>query len=275
MNPSPLSRRLWFLLLGTLAALAGQAALAQNAAPRVVDIPTRPGVTQRFVYTAPPSGPPKATLILLPGGQGGLQIKDGGSYGWGGNNFLVRTRQQFADAGFAVAVVDAPSDKQSPPYLGGNRQKPEHRTDILAVIAWLRQQSPAPVWLVGTSRGTQSAAYIATEAGTAQGGPDGLVLTSTILSDPGGRAVPKMPLKTLTIPVLVVHHEQDACKACPFSEIPALMDKLAKTPKAELISVSGGQSRGDPCEAMAYHGFNGIEAEVVGKISRWIIAAKP
>lgn len=162
MNPHLLSRRLG-LLLGLCMALAGQPALAQSAPPRVVDIPTRPGVTQRFVYLLPASGAPRASVILFAGGHGGLQVKDGGSYGWGGNNFLVRTRQQFADAGLAVAVIDAPSDKQSPPYLGGNRQKPEHRADVLAVIAWLRQQSPAPVWLVGTSRGTQSAAYIATE----------------------------------------------------------------------------------------------------------------
>ncbi|MFS2034772.1 alpha/beta hydrolase [Polaromonas sp. CT11-55] len=266
-------RRLW-LLLGLCALLAGQPAFAQSAAPRVVDIPTRPGVTQRFVYIAP-SGAPKASVILMAGGHGGLQIKDGGSFGWGEGNFLVRTRQLFADAGLAVAVIDAPSDKQSPPYLSGNRQKPEHRADVLAAIAWLKQQSPAPVWLVGTSRGTQSAAYIATEATPEQGGPDGLVLTSSILLDPNGRAVPRMPLEKLAIPVLVVHHESDGCKVCPYSEIPAMMEKLSKTPKAELISVSGGQSRGDPCEAMAYHGFNGLEADVVGKISRWVIAAKP
>ena len=277
MNTTPFPRRLG-LLLGLCAALAGQAAFqsafAQSAAPRVVDIPTRPGVTQRFVYIAP-SGPPKAAVILMAGGHGGLQIKDGGSYGWGEGNFLVRTRQQFADAGLAVAVIDAPSDKQSPPYLSGNRQKPEHRSDVLAVIAWLKQQSSVPVWLVGTSRGTQSAAYIATEATPAQGGPDGLVLTSTILVDPKGRAVPQMPLEKLGIPVLVVHHENDGCKVCAFSDMPMLMEKLSKTPKAELISVSGGQSRGDPCEAMAYHGFNGLEPDVVSKISRWVITARP
>jgi hypothetical protein len=267
------------LAAGLLLALAGQSALqsafAQSAAaPRVVDIPTRPGVTQRFVYIAP-SGPPKASVILMAGGHGGLQINEAGGFGWGGGHFLVRTRQQFADAGLAVAVIDAPSDKQSPPYLSGNRQRLEHRTDVLALIAWLKQQSPVPVWLVGTSRGTQSAAYVATEATPAQGGPDGLVLTSTILVDPKGRAVPQMPLEKLAIPVLVVHHESDGCKVCLFSDMPMLMEKLAKTPKAELIRVSGGQSRGDPCEAMAYHGFNGLEAEVVSKISRWVIAAKP
>jgi dienelactone hydrolase len=262
------------LLLGLCTTLAGQPALAQNtAAPRVVDVPTRTGVTQRFVYLAP-AGAPKASVILLAGGHGGLQINEAGNFGWGGGNFLVRTRQQFADAGLAVAVIDAPSDKQSPPHLSGNRQRPEHVTDVLAVIAWLKQQSPVPVWLVGTSRGTQSAAYIATEATPAQGGPDGMVLTSTILTDPKGRAVPQMPLEKLSIPVLVVHHQLDGCKLCAFSDMPVMMEKLARTPKAELISVTGGQSRGDPCEAMAYHGFNGLEADVVGKISRWVIAAK-
>ena len=283
MTPHSFARRLWLrhalpalLLLGM--AVAGNA--QAQGAPRVVDIPTRPGITQRFVYIAPTASAtqnatPKASVILLAGGHGGLQINDSGGFGWGNGNFLVRTRQQFADAGFAVAVIDAPSDKQSPPFLSGNRQKPEHTADVLAVIAWLKQQAPVPVWLVGTSRGTQSAGYIATEAAPAQGGPDGIVLTSTILVDPNGRAVPKMPLEQLTVPVLVVHHEQDGCKLCAFSDMPPMMEKLAKTPKAELLSLRGGQSRGDPCEAMAYHGFNGLEADAVAKISAWMAAAKP
>jgi hypothetical protein len=28
---------------------------------------------------------------------------------------------------------------------------------------------------------------------------------------------------------------------------------------------------GNPCEARAYHGFNGLESEVVGKIAAWIV----
>jgi pimeloyl-ACP methyl ester carboxylesterase len=252
--------------------LACQGALAQST-QKVVDIPTRPGVTQRFVYIAPPN--PKASVILFAGGHGGLQITAGGSALWGAGNFVVRTRQQFADAGLAVAVIDAPSDRQSPPYLGGFRQTPEHASDVRAVIAWLRQQAPVPVWLVGTSRGTQSAAYVATELSPAQGGPDGLVLTSTILTDSNGRAVPKMPLEKLAIPVLVVHHQQDGCKNCALSDMPLLMEKLPKAPKTELLTVSGGENKGDPCEARAYHGFNGLDAEVVGKISAWVLATKP
>jgi dienelactone hydrolase len=237
---------------------------------RVVDIPTRPGVTQRFLYLSPAS--PKAAVILFAGGEGGLQISPEGALKWGAGNFLVRTRQQFAEKGLAVAVIDAPSDHQSYPYLSGFRQKSEHVADITAVIAWLKQQTNLPVWLVGTSRGTQSAAYIATQLSPANGGPDGVVLTSTILTDDKGRPVTDMPLEKLAIPVLVVHHEQDGCKHCAYSNIPRLMDKLPSGNKKELITMHGGSSRGDPCEAFAYHGFNGLESDVVEKIAAWVQA---
>ena len=139
------------------------------------------------------------------------------------------------------------------------------------MIAWLKQQSSVPVWLIGTSRGTQFAAFIATQLGVSEGGPDGLVLTSTILSDAKERSVPEMPLEKISIPVLVVHHEQDGCKNCSYRDISFLMKKLNGAPRKELITVTGGVSRGDPCEAFAYHGFNGREKEVVGKIAEWIL----
>jgi hypothetical protein len=236
---------------------------------KVVDIPTRPGVTQRMLVLSPAA--PKAAVVLMAGGHGGLQIGADGSLRWGEGNFVVRTRQRFADQGLLVAVVDAPSDRQQPPYLNAFRQTPAHAADIAAVIAWLRKQAPAPVWLVGTSRGTQSVAYIATEL-TGATGPDGIVLTSTILSDRRSRPVPALPLDRIRIPVLVVHHEQDGCALCAFADVPALMAKIDNAPRKALLAFEGGRSRGDPCEAMAYHGFNGIEDEVVRQIAGWILA---
>lgn len=234
----------------------------------VVDIPTRAGVSQRMLVLLPQA--PKAAVVLFAGGHGGLHIFPNGSLNWGEGNFLVRSRQLFADQGVLVAVVDAPSDRQSPPYLSGFRQRPEHFADIKAVIAWVREQAKVPVWLVGTSRGTQSAAYAATEL-TGADGPDGLVLTSTILTDPRGRPVPEMPLERLHIPVLVVHHEQDGCRACAFGDIPGLMGRLGGVPRKQLLAIKGGDNRGDPCEAFAYHGFNGLEREVVTQIVMWIV----
>jgi alpha/beta superfamily hydrolase len=237
---------------------------------RVVDIPTRPGVTQRFLYLLPEK--PKAAVILFAGGHGGLQIAEDGTIGWGKGNFLVRTRRLFAKHGLAVAVVDAPSDRQSFPFLEHFRQTSEHVADIKAVIAWLKKQHKMPVWLVGTSRGTQSAAFIATQLNAKRGGPDGLVLTSTILTDKKERAVPEMALESISIPVLVVHHEQDGCKLCSYPDIPFLMKKLSNVPRKELIAITGGEDHGDPCEARAHHGFNGNEKDVVKKITDWIQA---
>ncbi|MGA7594730.1 MAG: alpha/beta hydrolase [Gallionella sp.] len=237
-------------------------------AQRVVDIPTRAGVTQRMLVLSPQD--PKAAVVLFAGGHGGLQISPNGSLKWGKGNFLVRTRQLFADQGLLVVLVDAPSDRQRPPYLAGFRQTPEHVKDIKTIIEWVRQQANVPVWLVGTSRGTQSAAFVATEL-SGSNGPDGLVLSSTILTDDKGRPVPAMPLDRLHIPVLVVQHEQDGCSHCAYRDVPKLMDKISGSPRKQLLSFKGGVNRGDPCEAFAYHGFNGLEHEVVAQISNWIL----
>lgn len=254
--------------------LAGVVLLATGAQaeilPRVVDLPTRAGVTQRFVYLAPPN--PRASVVLFAGGNGELRITPDGVFKSGKGNFLVRTRQMFADRGLAVIVVDAPSDRQEAPFLSGFRQRREHVDDIKAVIAWARQQNPLPVWLIGTSRGTQSAAYVTATLSTEGGGPDGLVLTSTILDDPKGRPVPAMDLGAIRVPVLVLHHAQDGCRLCAPDLLPGLMDKLGGVSRKALIMVSGGQSEGDPCEARAYHGYNGIEREVVDRIADWILA---
>lgn len=256
----------WLLGAALLALLAhAQAQVVQ----KVVDIPTRPGVTQRMLVLAPPE--PKAAVVLIPGGHGGLQMFPNGSMKWGEGNFLVRTRQLFAEQALLVAVIDAPSDRQAAPFLQGFRQKPEHAADLKAVIAWLRESAKVPVWLVGTSRGTQSAGYVATELSGPEG-PDGVVLSSTILTDDKGRPVPAMPLGRIRVPVLVVHHEQDGCTHCAFSEIPALMGKLTSATRSQLLPFKGGNNQGDACEAMAYHGFNGLEKDVVQQTAAWIVA---
>ena len=86
------------LIIKQLAAasiLALSFAASAQTTQQVVDIPTRPGVTQRMLVLTPPE--PKAAVVLLPGGHGGLQIFANGSMKWGDGNFLVRTRQLFAE----------------------------------------------------------------------------------------------------------------------------------------------------------------------------------
>jgi dienelactone hydrolase len=252
----------WFAPL-----LVSAISAAQAQSPQVVDVPSRPGVTQRILVITPDK--PKAAVILFAGGDGGIQIQPDGSIKRSGN-FLVRSRQLFAEQSLTTVVIDAPSDKQSYPFLSGSRQTDDHVADVKAVIAWLRLHSKIPVWLIGTSRGTQSAAHIATRLPVADGGPDGVVLTAAVLNDPRSRAVPEMALDRIRIPVLVAHHREDSCRVCLYSDVPRLMEKLTTQPRKELITFDGGISVGDPCEARAYHGFNGIEREVVQRIAIWI-----
>jgi hypothetical protein len=256
--------------LGGIGCQNSLSTLSNNAplTEQVVDIPTRPGVTQRFLLLTPEK--PQAAVILFAGGHGGLGISAHGNFSWGEGDFLVRSRRLFAEKGLMTALVDAPSD-QPGQSLADFRQQPEHAADIKVVIGWLREQTHLPVWLVGTSRGTLSAAYVATQL-LGEAGPDGLVLTATILTDNDIRAVPDMELGLLTIPVLVVHHEEDACAYCPYRELPRLMNKLTAAPRKEMITPRGGKNEGRPCGFFAYHNFNGLEAEVVRQIAAWILA---
>ncbi len=244
------------------------ARLPAQTVQRVVDILTRPGVSERAIVLTPPN--PKAAVVLLAGSHGGLQLSPDGSMKWGRGNFLVRSRQLFADRGLMVIVLDAPSDRQAAPFLDGFRESRQHVADLKAVIAWSRAQAAIPVWLVGTSRGTQSAAYAGTQL-LGQDGPDGIVLTSTILREGQDRAVPDMALDKIRVPVLVVHHEQDRCKSTPFPYISDVMKKLVNAPRHDLLTFKGGKNEGDPCEAFAYHGFNGLEPQVVEKIAAWVL----
>lgn len=258
------------LLLAFFIASIGFAAQGQTL-KQVVDVPTRDGVSNRILFLSPENS--KATVILMPGGHGGLQMQADGSTRWGGGNFLVRSRQLFADNSLAVIVADAPSDRQSFPFLQGFRQSDEHTADLKALIAWARAQARGPVWVVGTSMGTLSTGWAAIQLQGAEG-PDGIVLTSSIVSLNQGRPLTAMALEKIRIPVLVVHHESDACLYCAVSGARDLFSRLTNSPRHEFLAITGGSAKGDPCEAFHYHGYWGIEAEVVAKIAAWITAPK-
>jgi hypothetical protein len=246
------------------------AGFARAQGAEVLDVPTRPGVTERVLVL--PTASATAVAVLLTGGNGQVDIASNGYLRRDGN-FLVRSRALFAQQGLAVVVVDVPSDHARPPYLGGDfRVSPEHASDLGAVIAWARGRFGKPVWVVGTSRGTHSAANAGLRLQGAQA-PDGIVLTSTILArsrfgDSDAPPLTEMDLTGLKQPVLVVHHEQDPCGVCPPAQLPELMKHLP--PSAVLKTVSGGESRGGPCDAWSHHGYNGIEDRVVTDIAAWI-----
>lgn len=237
--------------------------LAGLAQPEVKEIPTRPGVTVRFLYARAEN--PVASAVLLQGGSGAIGIFPNGSTNSTG--FLATGAARFARNGISVAVPDAPSDRRN---LHDFRATPQHAEDIAALIDFLRQQAKAPVWAIGTSNGSLSAASAATTLKAK--GPDGIVLTAAVTRPLSSQAhlVTEAPLGEVRVPTLLVHHKNDGCVVTPYAAMPDLLAALKSAPKTELVTVEGGSpGSGTPCGG-GHHQFLGIEDAVTQTIADWI-----
>jgi alpha/beta superfamily hydrolase len=233
----------------------------------LVTLDTRPNVTQQILIEKPAN--PKANLILFAGGKGKIKLSSGKYKS--SNNFLIRSRQLFIDSGYATVLIDAPSDKQSKlGMLKGFRNSQEHLQDMEVVIDYIRTLSDKPIWLIGTSRGTESAAYIAVHLNDKI---DGIVLTSSISkTNNKGTSVTDLALNKLTVPVLAIHHQDDTCKTTKPKVLDTIKRKAYNSPRVENKLFSGGDDpiSNNPCQAKTYHGYLGIEKEVIKYISSFI-----
>lgn len=253
------SRLFFVFLLWPLAGLAEQ---------EVREIPTRPGVMVRFIYAKAEN--PVASAVLLQGGSGAIGIYPNGTTENSG--FLATGAERFTRNGISVAIPDVPSDRN---HLHDFRATPEHAQDIAALLAFLRQQAGVPVWAIGTSNGSLSAAASTTRL--KDKGPDGIVLTAAVTRRPVSQAHPVTDalLGEVTVPVLLVHHKEDGCMVTPYAAMPDLLAALKSARKAELIGVEGGSpGSGTPCGG-GHHQFLGIEDVVTQSIAEWIKRIPP
>ena len=251
----------------TIALTALLATASAAHAQEIVTLPTREGVTQSFLLTVPADAKPAAVAILFPGGPGLIRLRnEGGSIRFGEGNFVVRSRQLFVERGIVAAVMDAPSDQpqgMEDPFRLGD----QHAIDVTRVSEELKRRFPGvPVFLVGTSRGTISAA---STGGTLGDGVAGVVLTSTLFlaarSRPGLSGFDYSKIKA---PILLVHHAEDGCNVTPHREA----RKLADARQYPLITVNGGKpATSGPCEPFSAHGYLGKETETVDAIVNWML----
>lgn len=253
---------------------AGQTATEQASAKQdlgvqeqFLNLSTREGVTVPTWVISP--RPAQASVVLFAGGSGKLKISDDGISKNG--NFLIRSRDLFAEQGFVVLIPDVPSDQGD---LHLFRTSENHAVDIKAMIAWLRKHNPGkPVWLIGTSRGVLSAASAAAKFAPEQG-PDGIILSASVTrpSNAGADSLQDIDLEKIMVPTLLVHHEQDECYITPFEDIPKLLTELKQVKSKQIKSYRGGENLGHECRSRSYHGFKGIEDTVVHNMRDWILA---
>jgi hypothetical protein len=261
--------------LGRLASFAMSLCIALcvwHAAPacaleQVVTVPVADNTTISYLLTQKDDSHPDWVLVMFAGGDGALQLAQAsdGTIRLGlKKNFLVRARTLLVDDRFATALVDTPSD-QPGGYSDSFRASPRHAQDLARVAADLRTRFPqAKLVLVGTSRGTISSAFVGRALPDTW---DAVVHTSTLSSPARGQALPLAGFNYGEIHArqLFVHHEDDGCYLCSFSAAKRIADD-----GHDFIAVSGGNARGNPCEAMGHHGFNGQDEAVVAAIKAWI-----
>ena len=252
-----------------LAMLALPLASACYAAEDLVTVPTRQGVTLSYLLDQDKSASPRIVVISFVGGLGAIGLERRAQKGpvkFGPTaNFLVRIRDQMTDADIADVIVDSPSDQLPGGMSDAFRLGQDHAADIRALLRDLKQRFPAAkVFLMGTSRGTISAAALGASLGDVV---QGVVLTSTVTNaDRTGSALSGFDFTSIKVPVLLVHHRDDGCRTSPYSGA----ERLSK--KFPLISVSGGNPpQSDPCESMAQHGYLGREALTAQAIRNWML----
>ncbi len=227
-------------LATVLALLVGLVFSLQTAAAADVSASTvQVGGVSAALLTPPH---PHGAIILLAGGNGYIGVGADGAIAHPGNQ-LVRTRMAYAAHGFAVLVPDC-------------------CVDLAAAVSYMGQYGRVTV--VATSRGTIRAA-----SGLAAGAhPARLVLTSGLLSDASGRGPNVMRIlgsPDALPPTLIVHHRHDECNETLPEGVKPFLDWAGG--KARVIWLDGGVSDGDPCEAWAHHGFNGIDMQVVSAVA--------
>lgn len=183
---------------------------------------------------------PRASVILVPGGDGVLGVRPDGTFSRLGGNQLVRTRKAYAASGIASLTVD-------------------RGVNIGEAIKYMRGVA-RPVVVVATSRGSLRV------AGALAAKPDGLVLTASFLE-----SVKSAVGSAAALPrTLVVHHRGDGCRHTPPSAVEPF--KAWGGNKVTVAWMTGGINSGDPCQARSYHGFNGLDAAVVATVAAFAAA---
>jgi hypothetical protein len=249
------------------AAVAAAAALLFAGAAQtqavVADLPTPLGAERAAFFAAPGA---RATVVLLAGGEGIVQIDPAGNTRNG--NFLIRTRAMWAPYGINAVILGSPDNRS----LKGQRSGARYAAALGAAVDFARSRSNAPVWLIGTSKGSIAAANGAAHLG---GKVAGVVLTSSV-TRVGGRAgetVSSAGPAAIAVPVLVVANNGDSCPLSLPADAPGLLESMPASPRKELILVDSTATQSAPCEAFSPHGYLGIEASVIQRIATWINAA--
>lgn len=246
------------------------------AKPKLVELEVRPNVTMKMMVIEPEE-PAMGVLVLYAGGVGTIGLS---SFFGKPNitkykaNFLVRTRDKFAERGYVVVLPDIPSDQDR--LLLTYRLSDEQIADATAIVSHFTSEYQVPIWLLGTSASSPGVAHAAARLSNKIAG---IALTASVTRVPTKFPVYEQypegtastNLSAITVPVLVASNREDACKLSPSGDSELIKERLTSSPRVKIEYFTGGSPpQSKPCNALSRHGFLGIEDDVVGKILSFI-----
>ena len=149
--------RLLMIVLVALLAVLAERSRAVAQVPEAITMNSKGEIKVR-PYSPAPTVNAFASVILLAGGTGVLNLNMAGDIRELQGNFLIRSVRRFLNSGLNVAMLDAEPDAPAPDGLTNQRHTPTHALHLQKMTEAVRAQWPKKaVWLVGTKNGTISA----------------------------------------------------------------------------------------------------------------------
>jgi hypothetical protein len=247
----------------------GATPAARAADAEAVTIDTTFTVKTPPVRLDRPAHEGRASVILMTGGNGLLELDATGTITNSTGNFLIRSADLFLRHGLNVMMADAlPAHPTGLNFAA--RLSVAHAAELQGFINAAISRWGKPVWVVGTSNGSISGV---TAAGfqPALAGLKGVVLTSSVTQlTAGTQPTLNLYVSRITVPALVVWHQDDHCAASSPAGSAALFAAIPSAEKASRTFEKGHSVATDPCGAFSEHGYAGIEERVVARIAGFI-----
>jgi hypothetical protein len=217
-----------------------------------------------------------ATVVLLPGSTGDVQFDGAGNTKAFQGNFLVRIAGQFLANGINVVLLSAPN---STTWTPNYRRDPAHANEVAEAIRLARSTWGLPVYVVGTSKGSISAANVAGNKDPAEGGPDGLILTSSPHTADITVMTALFPRNRVSVPSMVIWHAYDTCPETAGTGGRAVADWIRSRGAPyveERVEQYGAQAAlggdADQCGPFSHHGYNNVETVTANAMVKFIYA---
>lgn len=169
----------------------------------------------------------------------------------------------WAQYGIDAVLVDSPYDLGDL-RRGNLRGRKDHLTRVDEVVMFYKNKFNLPIWVFGHSMGSSTATYYANEIDHNKKHLSGIIIAGTIhaasLDD------------EVTLPVLAIHHQYDACAGTPVSASSKIIQGRSPKLVSKLELIEGGVTEGEVCQSFAFHGFNQTEPELIKRAANFILS---